>query len=154
MTKGEALRLLKEQRTAESLWSVIENFEGDEFFTASGLPFTYVLNRGKKGVTKELLIDRRKNSKSLSWSSILLAFGMVLKMEEENLAQRALMPGICNTSENEEREKSLPLLVMRPKALGDIRGISYIYSMFYAFGLINVPEKYKIHMNGQMVENA
>ncbi len=32
-------------------------------------------------------------------------------------------------------------LVLRPKALGDIRGISYIYALFYRFELIEVPEK-------------
>lgn len=31
----------------------------------------------------------------------------------------------------------------RNKALGDIRGVSYIYRMFYRFGLIDVPEKVK-----------
>lgn len=34
----------------------------------------------------------------------------------------------------------------RPKALGDIRGVSYIYGMFYRFGLIDVPEKAKTKM--------
>ena len=40
----------------------------------------------------------------------------------------------------------LPLLALccdRNKALGDIRGVSYIYGMFYRFGLIDVPEKVK-----------
>ena len=31
----------------------------------------------------------------------------------------------------------------RPKALGDIRGVTYIYGMFYRFGLIDVPDKVK-----------
>lgn len=34
-------------------------------------------------------------------------------------------------------------VVERPKALGDIRGVSYIYGIFYQFGLIDVPEKRK-----------
>ena len=34
-------------------------------------------------------------------------------------------------------------VVDRPKALGDIRGVSYIYGLFYRFGLIDVPEKGK-----------
>ena len=40
----------------------------------------------------------------------------------------------------------LPLIALccdRYKALGDIRGVSYIYGMFYRFGLIDVPEKVK-----------
>lgn len=38
-------------------------------------------------------------------------------------------------------------LVLRPKALGDIRGISYIYALFYRFELIEVPEKSREKMN-------
>ena len=37
-------------------------------------------------------------------------------------------------------------VVGRPKDLGDIRGVSYIYGMFYRFGLIDVPEKVKEKM--------
>ena len=37
-------------------------------------------------------------------------------------------------------------VVDRPKALGDIRGVSYIYGMFYRFGLIDVPDKIKEKM--------
>ena len=40
----------------------------------------------------------------------------------------------------------LPLIALccdRNKALGDIRGVSYIYGMFYRFGLIDMPEKVK-----------
>ena len=37
-------------------------------------------------------------------------------------------------------------VVAHPKALGDIRGVSYIYGMFYRFGLIDIPEKAKAKM--------
>ena len=37
-------------------------------------------------------------------------------------------------------------VVERPKALGDIRGVTYIYGMFYRFGLINVPDEVKEKM--------
>lgn len=30
-------------------------------------------------------------------------------------------------------------IIERPKALGDIRGVSYIFPLFYRFGIINVP---------------
>ena len=36
--------------------------------------------------------------------------------------------------------------VDRPKALGDIRGVTYIYGMFYRFGLIDVPDEIKEKM--------
>ena len=32
------------------------------------------------------------------------------------------------------------------KALGDIRGVTYIYGVFYRFGLIDVPDKVKEKM--------
>ena len=31
-------------------------------------------------------------------------------------------------------------IISRPKEIGDIRGISYIYPIFYRLGLIDVPE--------------
>ena len=34
----------------------------------------------------------------------------------------------------------------RPKALGDIRGVTYIFGMFYRFGLIDVPDEVKEKM--------
>lgn len=37
-------------------------------------------------------------------------------------------------------------VVDRPKALGDIRGVSYIYVLFYRFGLIDVPDEVKEKM--------
>ena len=42
---------------------------------------------------------------------------------------------------------SIGSVVDRPKALGDIRGVTYIYGMFYRFGLIDVPEKAKEKMD-------
>lgn len=89
--------------------------------TMSGLPFSYTLKIGHDGeFTKEIWIDRRKNSKSLAWSSVLLALGSIRELGE---------------------------VVDRTKALGDIRGVSHIYGMFYRFGLIDVPEKVKEKMN-------
>ena len=37
-------------------------------------------------------------------------------------------------------------VVERPKALGDIRGVTYVYGMFYRFGLIDVPDEVKEKM--------
>jgi len=39
--------------------------------------------------------------------------------------------------------KKVGEVVERPKALGDIRGVTYIYGMFYRFGLIDVPDEAK-----------
>ena len=40
-------------------------------------------------------------------------------------------------------------IVNRPKELGSLRGVSYIYPIFYRFGLIEVPETVKEILNGK-----
>ena len=71
------------------------------------------LKMGRHGkFTKELWITRRENSKSLTWSSAVLAFRNIEEIGAE---------------------------VERPKALGDIRGVPYIYALFCRFGLIKNP---------------
>ena len=115
-----AVRKLRTEPTEEHLWEVVLLHAGVRFKTYSGLPFTYEIRKGRNGqYTKELWIDRRENSKSLAWSSVLLALGNIKKVGE---------------------------VVERPKALGDIRGVTYIYGMFYRFGLINVPDEAKEKM--------
>ena len=115
-----AVRKLRTEPTEEHLWEVVLLYAGVRFKTYSGLPFTYEMRKGRNGqYTKELWIDRRENSKSLAWSSVLLALGNIKKVGK---------------------------VVERPKALGDIRGVTYIYGMFYRFGLIDVPDEVKEKM--------
>lgn len=115
------VKKLRSSPTEENLWDVILIYTGVRFKTYSGLQFTYEVRKGRSGeYTKELWIDRRENSKSLAWSSVLLALGNV---------------------------KEVGAVVDRPKALGDIRGVTYIYGMFYRFGLIDVPDDAKRKMN-------
>ena len=115
-----AVAALKKNPCEENLWKCVVAFRGYRFKTLSGLPFTYRLKKGRGDeFTKELWIDRREDSKSLAWSSVVLAYHNISKIGE---------------------------VVGRPKALGDIRGVSYIYGMFYRFGLIDVPEKVKEKM--------
>lgn len=105
-----AVKLLRKERTKENLWNAVVIYAGVKFWTFSGLPFTYELRKGRNGeFTRELWIDRREHSKSLAWSSVLLAF---------------------------EKVKDGKIKVERPKDLGDIRGVTYIYSLFLRFGLI------------------
>ena len=51
----------------------------------------------------------------------------------------------------DRREKSKRVLeeVKKPKALGDIRGVSYIYPILWRFGLIRVPEVIEKKMGKQ-----
>ena len=113
-----AMKWWRVDPTEENFWSVVLAYAGVKFKTYSGLPFSYEIKKGRNGeYTKELWIDRREKSKSLAWSSIVLALGNI-KGE----------------------------VVERPKALGDIRGVTYIYGMFYRFGLIDVPDEVKEKM--------
>lgn len=113
-----AMKRWRADPTEENFWGVVLAYAGAKFKTYSGLLFSYEIKKGRNGeYTKELWIDRREKSKSLAWSSIVLALGNI---KEE--------------------------VVDRPKALGDIRGVTYIYGMFYRFGLIDVPDEVKEKM--------
>lgn len=88
-----AVTALKKNPCEENLWKCVVAFRGYKFKTLSGLPFTYKLKKGRGDeFTKELWIDRREGSKSLAWSSVLLAYHNIGKIGE---------------------------VVDRPKALGD-----------------------------------
>ena len=116
-----AMKRWRADPTEENLWGVVVAYAGVKFKTYSGLLFSYEVRKGRNGeYTKELWIDRREKSKSLAWSSVVLALGNI-KGE----------------------------VVERPKALGDIRGVTYIYGMFYRFGLIDVPDEVKEKMRKQ-----
>ena len=113
-------RKLRTEPTEEHLWEVVLLYHKVKFKTYSGLPFSYEVRKGRNGqYTKELWIDRREKSKSLAWSSVRLAFHNIREMGA---------------------------VVDRPKSLGDIRGVTYIYGMFYRFGLIDVPDDVKEKM--------
>ncbi len=116
-----AVVALKKDPCEENLWKCVVAFREYKFKTLSGLLFTYKLKKGREDeFTKELWIDRREGSKSLAWSFVMLAYHNIGK---------------------------IGAVVDRPKALGDIRGVSYIYGMFYRFGLINVPDRVKEKMS-------
>ena len=115
-------RKLRAEPTEDHLWEVVLIYQKVKFKTYSGLPFSYEVRKGRNGqYTKELWIDRREKSKSLAWSSVRLAFYNIREMGA---------------------------VVDRPKSLGDIRGVTYIYGMFYRFGLIDVPDDVKEKMKG------
>ena len=116
VSRERLLAAIRQGENAEELlWEALVVWQEMPFKTASGLPFTYTIRRGKRGqLTKELWIDRREGSKSLSFGSIRVAFA------------------------NACREK----YVSRPKGMGDIRGVSYMYPIFWRLGVIEVPTKY------------
>ena len=114
---------LSQELSEENLWECVIAYQNYPFRTVSGLPFRYELKRGRNGrLNRELMIDRREGSKSLTWSSFRTALRTVVESEEDQPFMK------------------------RPKALGDVRGVSYIYPMFYVFGMIKVPEKFEEEM--------
>ena len=168
-----AMKKWRAAPTEENLWGVVQAYAGAQFKTYSGLGFSYELRRGRNGeFTRELWIDRREQSKSLAWSSVMLALGKV--PERKNSAEPGEMPdsgkqGMPALGKVPEGQNSAEFdgmsdsgqqamlalgkvpdgqkpVIQRPKDLGDIRGISYIYAMFYRFGIIDVPEKVKVKM--------
>ena len=119
----KATETIRQKLSEENLWNCVVAYQDYPFRTVSGLPFRYELKRGRNGkLNRELMIDRREGSKSLTWSS----FRTALQTIAEAGVERPFMK--------------------RPKALGDVRGISYIYPMLYTFGIIKVPEKFEEEM--------
>ena len=119
-----AVEALQEELSEEKLWDCIIAFQGYPFRTVTGLKYSYTLKKGRNGdYTKELFIDRRESSKSLAWSSILLA---LQKVDPDTVYEK-------------------------PKSIGDIRGISYIYPMLWRFGVVKVPEKVELKLRGKGV---
>ena len=125
---GDRAMMEKEKNAVEkicdedTLWNALLLFQGDSFFTVTGLQFSYEIRKGRNGeYTKELWIGRRGESKSLTMSTVMKAY------------KNSIGAGI----------------VKRPKALGDLRGVSYIYPIFFRFGLIEVPEEVKEILNGE-----
>ena len=104
--------------TEENFWGMVVSYAGVGFKTYSGLPFSYEIKKaGTVSTQKSCGSTARRRVKSLAWSSVLLAL------------------------KNIKGE-----VVDRPKALGDIRGVTYIYGIFYRFGLIDVPDEVKEKM--------
>lgn len=110
------------------LWNVVMAYQNHTFYTLLGLEFSYEVKRKRNGeYSGELLVSRKETSKTLTRSSIMLAF-------------RRVMEGI-KTVKDEENTFLIVPEYRGPKAIGQIFGISYIYSMFIEFELIKKAEK-------------
>ena len=127
--------LEKKTELDKLLWDALLAGQGEFFNTSSGLPFSYVVKRKRNGeYSGELLVSRKESSKTLTRSSVLLAFHKVIDATQ-----------ICDV--DGKAELILPEY-KGPKAIGQIFGISYIYSIFWKFGLIRVPDKIEKKLNG------
>lgn len=112
----------------KQLWNTLVAFEDFHFYTSSGLPFQYEVKRNKVGQPiGEITISRKENSKTLTRSSVLLAFHKVLN--------DIYQINIIKQDDFLEDDFAIPSY-KGPKSIGQIFGISYIYSIFAQIGLI------------------
>ena len=126
--RKEAVERLQKEVNTDLLWNAVIAFQNYPFHTYSGLPFSYTIKVGRNGeFNKELLINRRDKSKSLTWSSVVIALEKALNLKGN--------------------------IISRSKEIGDIRGISYIYPIFYRLGLIDVPEHIAAIMSYEIIKD-
>lgn len=105
----------------EALWKTVIVFAEYPFRTMMGVLFSYDVKIGRDGTpNKELQGNRREESQTIAWSSILLTFEKALEMRGE--------------------------MIRSFKQLGDIHEISYIYPMLFQFGIIEVSEETATNM--------
>ena len=105
------------------LWDAVVAYQNQPLRTLSGLEFSYTVKHNGE-YSGELLVSRKETSKTLTRSSVLLAFHKVLEATEV-------------TAEGDEASFQPPAY-RGPKAIGQIFGISYIFSLFLEFGLIRL----------------
>ena len=105
------------------LWDAVVAYQNQPLRTLSGLEFSYTVKHKKNGeYSGELLVSRKETSKTLTRSSVMLAFHKVLEQIE--------------VTEKDGTVLFAPPSYKGPKAIGPIFGISYIFSLFLALGLI------------------
>jgi hypothetical protein len=124
-----------------AFWQAVIAYQGYPFHTSSGLLFTYTIKKNRQGAySGELIVSRKEESKTLTKSSVMLAFHTVLNE-------------IAVVNEPGKAGETTTALVLPeykgPKAIGQIFGISYVYSLLWKLGLISVPEKVEDKLKGR-----
>ena len=110
------------------LWDAVVAYQNQPLRTLSGLEFSYTVKHKKNGeYSGELLVSRKETSKTLTRSSVMLAFYKVLEQIE--------------VTEKDGTVLFTPPSYKGPKAIGQIFGISYIFSLFLALGLIKTADR-------------
>ena len=105
-----------ERMNEYALWDAVVAFQKYPFHTITGMSFTYELKKDRDGkYNRKLILDRKGESETIDWGSVMRAFEKAVELQGET--------------------------VLRPEALGDIRGAEYIYPMLYRFGAMEVTEE-------------
>lgn len=100
------MRLNTSKITVPGLWDVIRAYEGKEFLTKKGLPFTYTIKGG------ELFTNRRE--RSITKSTFEKAYE---KLIQDQIGENA------------------PKRIVGPKTL-NVYGAPYVWAVFMGIGLI------------------
>lgn len=100
------MKLNTSKITVPGLWDVIRAYEGKQFLTKKGLPFTYTIKGG------ELFTDRRE--RSITRSTFEKAY--------EKLIQ-------------DQQGENAPKKIVGPKTL-NVYGAPYVWAVFIGIGLI------------------
>lgn len=96
----------------EMLWDVLTAWQGETFYTAKGLSYTYTIRERRDGaLSGEMFISRKE--KSITQSTVSMAFHRALELGG---------------------------VVTGPKKLGTF-GASYLYPIFIRFGIIRQMEQ-------------
>lgn len=130
-----------DEDTDTTLWQTVIAYQNYPFYTSSGLPFSYTVKCRKNGeYSGELIVSRKEGSKTLTRSSVMLAFHTVLE---------AITTTDIIDSAGEIHTVWIPSEYKGPKAIGQIFGISYVYSLFWKWKLIKVPGKVEDKLKGK-----
>ena len=100
------MKLNTSKITVPGLWDVIRAYEGKQFLTKKGLPFTYTIKGG------ELFTDRRE--RSITRSTFEKAYEKLIQDQTGNNA---------------------PKKIVGPKTL-NVYGAPYVWAVFMGIGLI------------------
>ena len=95
----------------DALWDALIALQGETFYTAKGLAYTYLIRERRDGaIGGEMFISRKE--KSITQSTVFVAFHRALELGGD---------------------------VEGPKRLGTF-GASYLYPVFIRLGIIRKPE--------------
>ena len=108
--RADILKKLQENGSEETLWEAIVLFAGYPFRTFKNLEFQYTVSGG------EIFIDRKQKSKSITKSTVLMAYAIAKRV----MGEVGYVKG--------------------PKKL-ETFGASYLYPMFSHFGIIKTKEE-------------
>ena len=128
-----------EETLDDLLWHAVVQYQHYPFHTSSGKLFDYIIKRKKNAACSEMLvISYEGENKLLPKRSVLRVFHNVLDAIEYKK----------KVNVNVSSKESIIPTYAEPEEMGRIFGVSYIYSMFWKFGVIRVPDYIEKKLKG------